>query len=87
MAKKPEPPPKPPTWDVYKIAEKAIWLGNRRGAREASRCREERSGIRSRGMAPVCTGAALTQAGDLDRGRKWLINEFNQKVALPTDNP
>jgi hypothetical protein len=26
MAKKPEPP-KPTSFDVYKIAEKAIWLG------------------------------------------------------------
>jgi Ser/Thr protein kinase RdoA (MazF antagonist) len=26
MAKKPEPP-KMTSWDVYKIAEKAIWLG------------------------------------------------------------
>jgi hypothetical protein len=26
MAKKPEPP-KPTSWDVYKIAEKAVWLG------------------------------------------------------------
>jgi hypothetical protein len=25
-AKKPEPPT-PPSWDVYKIAEKAVWLG------------------------------------------------------------
>jgi Ser/Thr protein kinase RdoA (MazF antagonist) len=26
MAKKPEPP-KPASWDVYKIAKKAMWLG------------------------------------------------------------
>jgi hypothetical protein len=26
MAKKPEPP-KPMSWDVYKIAKKAMWLG------------------------------------------------------------
>jgi hypothetical protein len=26
MAKKPEPP-KPTSWDVYKIAKKAVWLG------------------------------------------------------------
>jgi hypothetical protein len=26
MAKKPEPP-KPMSWDVYKIAKKAVWLG------------------------------------------------------------
>jgi hypothetical protein len=26
MAKKPEPP-KPISWDVYKIAKKAVWLG------------------------------------------------------------
>jgi hypothetical protein len=26
MAKKPEPP-KPTSWDVYEIAEKAVWLG------------------------------------------------------------
>lgn len=26
MVKKPEPP-KPTSWDVYKIAKKAIWLG------------------------------------------------------------
>jgi hypothetical protein len=28
MAKKPEPPPKPLRWGVYKIASKAVWLGN-----------------------------------------------------------
>jgi hypothetical protein len=28
MAKKPEPPPKPIVWSVYKIATKAVWLGN-----------------------------------------------------------
>jgi hypothetical protein len=27
MAKKPEPTPKPITWNVYKIASKAVWLG------------------------------------------------------------
>jgi hypothetical protein len=27
MAKKPEPPPQPKTWNIYKIAAKAIWLG------------------------------------------------------------
>jgi hypothetical protein len=27
MAKKPEPPQKPTTWNVYKIASKAVWLG------------------------------------------------------------
>jgi hypothetical protein len=26
MAKKPEPP-KPTTWNIYKIASKAVWLG------------------------------------------------------------
>jgi hypothetical protein len=26
MAKKPEPP-QPTSWDVYKIARKAVWLG------------------------------------------------------------
>jgi hypothetical protein len=27
MAKKPEPSPKPMSWNVYKIAKKAVWLG------------------------------------------------------------
>jgi hypothetical protein len=27
MAEKPEPPPKPIIWNVYKIAKKAVWLG------------------------------------------------------------
>jgi hypothetical protein len=27
MAKKPEPPPQLTSWDVYKIAKKAVWLG------------------------------------------------------------
>jgi hypothetical protein len=27
MAKKPEPPPQPITWNVYKVAEKTVWLG------------------------------------------------------------
>jgi hypothetical protein len=38
MAKKPEPP-KPTSWNVYKVAKKAVWLG-RRGARQAGRYRE-----------------------------------------------
>jgi hypothetical protein len=28
MAKKPEPPPKPIVWGIYKIAAKAVHLGN-----------------------------------------------------------
>jgi hypothetical protein len=28
MAKKPEPPPKPITWTIYKIAAKAVRLGS-----------------------------------------------------------
>jgi hypothetical protein len=28
MAKKPEPPPKPINWKVYKIASKLVWLGD-----------------------------------------------------------
>jgi hypothetical protein len=28
MAKKPEPPPKPIRWGIYKLASKAVWLGN-----------------------------------------------------------
>jgi hypothetical protein len=27
MAKKPEPPPQPITWNIYKVAAKMIWLG------------------------------------------------------------
>ena len=27
MVKKPEPPPQPTTWDIYKIADKQTWLG------------------------------------------------------------
>jgi hypothetical protein len=38
-------------------------------------------------MASVRGAAAMTQAVDLDRGRNGWINEFNQKVTLPTDNP
>ena len=26
MARKPEPPP-PSSWDVYKVADKTVWLG------------------------------------------------------------
>jgi hypothetical protein len=29
----------------------------------------------------------MTLAMDFDQGRSGWINEFNQKVALPTDNP
>jgi hypothetical protein len=27
MAKKPEPPPQPITWNLYKVAKKTTWLG------------------------------------------------------------
>jgi hypothetical protein len=27
MATKPEPPPQPITWSIYKIAAKQVWLG------------------------------------------------------------
>jgi hypothetical protein len=27
MPRKPEPPPQPKSWNVYKVAAKAIWLG------------------------------------------------------------
>jgi hypothetical protein len=78
MAKESEPPT-PATWDVYKIAKKAIWLGtieapDKKGAVE--RCREGRSGIQNRDMAPVCGGTAMThRKGEITRGdlkRKWL---------------
>jgi hypothetical protein len=36
MAKKPEPPPKPIRWGIYKLASKAVWLGNVEAPDEAS---------------------------------------------------
>jgi hypothetical protein len=36
MAKKPEPPPKPIAWGIYKLAPKAVWLGNVEAPDEAS---------------------------------------------------
>jgi hypothetical protein len=36
MAKKPEPPPKPIRWGIYKVASKAVWLGNVEAPHEAS---------------------------------------------------
>jgi hypothetical protein len=36
MAKKPEPPPMPIRWGIYKIAAKAVWLGNVEGPDEAT---------------------------------------------------
>jgi hypothetical protein len=36
MAKKPEPPPKPIRWGIYKIASKAVWLGNVEATDEAA---------------------------------------------------
>jgi hypothetical protein len=36
MAKKPEPPPKPTTWTVYKLAAKAVWLGTVEAPDEAT---------------------------------------------------
>jgi hypothetical protein len=35
MAKKPEPP-KPTRWRIYKIAAKAVWLGNVEAPNEAA---------------------------------------------------
>jgi hypothetical protein len=35
MAKKPEPP-KPISWNVYKIASKAVWLGELEGPDETA---------------------------------------------------
>jgi hypothetical protein len=36
MAKKPEPPPKPINWKVYKIANKLVWLGDVEALDEAA---------------------------------------------------
>jgi hypothetical protein len=36
MAKKPEPPPKPIRWAIYKIAAKAVWLGTVEAPDEAA---------------------------------------------------
>jgi hypothetical protein len=36
MAKKPEPPPKPIRWGIYKIAAKAVWLGTVEAADETA---------------------------------------------------
>jgi hypothetical protein len=36
MAKKPELPPKPVRWGIYKIAAKAVWLGNVEAPDEAA---------------------------------------------------
>ena len=36
MAKKPEPPPKPITWTIYKIAAKQTWIGTIEAVDEAT---------------------------------------------------
>jgi hypothetical protein len=36
MAKKPEPPPKPIAWGIFKIAAEAVWLGNVEATDEAA---------------------------------------------------
>jgi hypothetical protein len=36
MAKKPEPTTKPISWNVYKIASKAVWLGEVEAPDEAA---------------------------------------------------
>jgi hypothetical protein len=36
MAKKPAEPPKPLRWNVYKIASKAVWLGEVEAPDEAT---------------------------------------------------
>jgi hypothetical protein len=36
MARKAEPPPKPIRWGIFKIAAKAIWLGNLEAPDEAT---------------------------------------------------
>jgi hypothetical protein len=73
MAKKPEPP-KPMSWDVYKIAKEAVWLDTIEAP--ASRMPSRRPlGIQNRGMALVCGEAAMTRCkGEITRGdlkRKW----------------
>jgi hypothetical protein len=66
------------SWDVYKIAKKAMWLGTVEAPVKAPLSRRS---LRNSGVE------AMTQAVDLDRGRNGWINQFNHKVALPTDNP
>ena len=78
MVKKPELP-KLTRWDVYKINKKTVWLGTVEAPDKQAAVEKD--------MAPVCGGAAMTQAVDLDRGRNGWINEFNQKVVLLTHNP
>jgi hypothetical protein len=36
MAKKPEPPPQPMRWGIYKLVSKAVWLGNVEAPDEAA---------------------------------------------------
>jgi hypothetical protein len=37
-------------------------------------------------LRAIRDGAAMTPAVDSDQGRNGCINEFNRKVAIPTDN-
>jgi hypothetical protein len=92
MPKKPESP-MPASWDVYKIASKAVWLGAVEALDKASRCREGRPGIQNRGMASVCRGAAMShRKGENTRGdlkRKWprlrTTPRFPHHVALAAE--
>jgi hypothetical protein len=49
MAKKPEPPPKPIVWSIYKIAAKGVWLGNVEAPVETAGHREGRCRIQGAG--------------------------------------
>jgi hypothetical protein len=63
MAKKPEPPPQPTRWTVYKIAAKQIRLGTVETADEREAIQKVARGVQATGNEALCGAAILKGSG------------------------
>jgi hypothetical protein len=68
-------PTTPATWDVYKVAKKAIWLGTVEAPDKQAAVEKTAQEFKNGGMAPVCGGAPMIhRKGEItkaDLRRRW----------------
>jgi hypothetical protein len=62
MPRKPEAP-KPTSWNIYKVDQKAILLGAFKAPNKRAAIEKAARGVQSRRLAPVRGAAAMMQSG------------------------